>query len=259
MFSSLFRKAAQAEPEAPPAIPPGERVYAVGDIHGRADLFDDLLARIAADAETRGTMPTTLILLGDLIDRGPDSAGVVQRAIALSAEGTRFHVIMGNHEEVFLAALAGDEAALSLFERIGGVQTMRSYGLEREVFETLVGERLVARLNQAVPPAHLEFLARMEDRVQIGDYLFVHAGIRPGVPIDEQDPTELRWIRKPFLEHVGYHGLMIVHGHSISYEPELRANRLGIDTGAYQTNRLTALGLEGTEHWLLHTDVSASG
>lgn len=258
MFSSFFRKT-PVEADAPPAIPPGERVYAIGDIHGRSDLFDELMVLIAADAGTREVLPTTLILLGDLVDRGPDSAGVVERAIALSGEATCFRAIMGNHEEVMLAALAGDEAALSLFERVGGIQTMRSYGLDREVFETMVGTRLVERLNAAVPPAHRDFLAQMEDRVVLGDYLFVHAGIRPGLAIEEQAPSETRWIRKPFLEHSSYHGMMIVHGHSISYEPEMRTNRLGIDTGAYQTGRLTALGLEGTERWLLHTGVSASG
>ena len=258
MFS-LFRKAAPAEPEARPEIPGGQRVYAIGDIHGRSDLFDELLGLIAADAATRGVLPTTLILLGDLIDRGPDSAGVMERAVTLSGGGARFHAIMGNHEEVFLAALSGDDAALSLFEQVGGVQTMQSYGLGRELFETMVDARLVERLNAAVPPAHRDFLARMKDRVAIGDYLFVHAGIRPGVAIKEQVASELRWIRKPFLEHSDYHGMMIVHGHSISYEPELRSNRLGIDTGAYQTGRLTALGLEGADRWLLHTGVSASG
>ncbi|WP_174273822.1 metallophosphoesterase family protein [Sphingomonas bacterium] len=258
MFSSLFRKPA-IETDTPAAIPAGQRVYAIGDIHGRADLFDELLSQIAEDAGARDPLPATLILLGDLIDRGPDSAGVITRAIALSEQGTRFHAIMGNHEELFLAALSGDEAALSLFERVGGIETMQSYGLDRDVFETMVGARLIEQLNAFIPPAHRDFLGKMEDRVAIGDYLFVHAGIRPGVPIEEQAPSELRWIRKPFLEHIGSHGMMIVHGHSINYEPEIRANRLGIDTGAYQTGRLTALGLEGTERWLLHTGISASG
>lgn len=253
MFS-LFRKD-PVLPEVLPAVPPGERVYAIGDIHGRSDLLDDLLIQISADAEAREPMPTSLILLGDLIDRGPDSAGVVERATVL--EGSRFYAIMGNHEEVFLAALGGDESALSLFERIGGVATMRSYGLGEEVFESFVGDRLVEQMVAAVPKAHRDFFARMQSHVAIGDYLFVHAGIRPDIPFEEQTASETRWIRKPFLEYAHYYGMMIVHGHSISYEPELRDNRIGIDTGAYQTGRLTALGLEGTDRWLLHTGVNA--
>lgn len=256
VFSSLFRKAPAFVPEAPnPAIPAGERVYAIGDVHGRSDLLDELFTQIVADSKAREPLPTTLILLGDLIDRGADSAGVLDRAVRLEGENNRFHAIMGNHEEVFLAALAGDDAALSLFERIGGVATMKSYGLDPQVFETRVGQSLLDAITAVVPDAHRQFMMRMKDHVAIGDYLFVHAGIRPGVPIEEQDPSELRWIRKPFLEHVGSHGPMIVHGHSISYEPEIRANRLGIDTGAYQTERLTALCLEGTERWLLQTGI----
>ncbi|QJU57605.1 serine/threonine protein phosphatase [Sphingomonas sp. AP4-R1] len=238
-----------------PAIPEGERVYAIGDIHGRLDLLNDLLTMIDRDDEARGSSRTTLILLGDLVDRGPHSASVVERAIRLQAAGDRFHAIKGNHEEVMLGALAGDEAAMRLFLRIGGIQTLESYGVGLD--DLPAGEEvetLIARMQAAIPREHADYLAAMADKVELGDYLFVHAGVRPGVPIDEQTPVEMRWIRDSFLDHPGYHGRMIVHGHSITTEPTLRPNRMGIDTGAYDSGVLTALGLEGTGHWLLQTE-----
>jgi serine/threonine protein phosphatase 1 len=251
----LGRKAIEPVPlDFAPALPEGERVYAIGDIHGRLDLLNELLNLIDRDDEARTPGRTTLILLGDLIDRGPHAASVVERTMRLHAASDRFHAIKGNHEEVMLAALSGDEAAMRLFLRIGGIQTLESYGVglddlpDGEEIETLI-----PRMQAAIPHEHAEFLAAMENSVEMGDYLFVHAGIRPGVPIAEQDPVEQRWIRDSFLDHPGHHGMMIVHGHSITPEPVLRPNRMGIDTGAYHSGVLTALGLEGTEHWLLQT------
>jgi serine/threonine protein phosphatase 1 len=260
MFAALKklgfgRKAPDAESiHFVPALPEGERVYAIGDIHGRLDLLNDLLTQIDRDDEARGPSRTTLILLGDLVDRGRHSASVVERAIRLQAASDRFHVIKGNHEEVMLSAHGGDEAAMRLFLRIGGIQTLESYGIglddlpQGEEIETLV-----QRMQAAIPREHIDYLTAMEDRVAMGDYLFVHAGIRPGVPLADQDPVEQRWIRDSFLEHAAHHGAMIVHGHTITRDPVLRANRMGIDTGAYFSGVLTALGLEGTDHWLLQT------
>lgn len=238
-----------------PAVPEGERVYAIGDIHGRLDLLNDLLTSIDRDDEARGPACTTLILLGDLIDRGPYSASVVERAIRLQAASDRFHAIKGNHEEVMLGALSGDASAMRLFLRVGGIQTLESYGVGLD--DLPPGEELetvIARMQAAIPRDHADYLAAMADKVEIGDYLFVHAGIRPGVPIEDQVPAEMRWIRDSFLDHTGHHGRMIVHGHSITTEPTLRPNRMGIDTGAYETGVLTALGLQGTDHWLLQTE-----
>ncbi|MDO6413694.1 metallophosphoesterase [Sphingomonas sp. BIUV-7] len=261
MFGALKRlgrgggKLAEPDPsDFAPTLPEGERVYAIGDIHGRLDLLNDLLGLIDLDDEQRGAARTTLILLGDLVDRGQHSASVVERALRLQAAGDRFHAIKGNHEEVMLGALAGDEAAMRLFLRIGGIQTLESYGVGLDDLPS--GEEietLIQRMQSAVPREHAAYLAGMEDKVEMGDYLFVHAGIRPGVAIADQDPVEQRWIRDAFLDHKGGHGVMVVHGHSITAEPTLLPNRLGIDTGAYYSGVLTALGLEGTEHWVLQT------
>lgn len=251
----LGRKA--PEPDQPPflpALPEGERVYAIGDIHGRLDLLNELLRQIDEDDAARSPSRTTLILLGDLVDRGPHSASVVGRTMRLQAASDRFHAIKGNHEEVMLDALAGEEEAMRLFLRIGGIQTLESYGVGfDDLPEGEETETLIQRMQAAVPKDHADYLAGMENSVRMGDYLFVHAGIRPGVPLDQQSPVEQRWIRDPFLKYQGSHGVMVVHGHSIASEPSLLPNRTGIDTGAYYSGVLTALGLEGTDHWLLQT------
>ena len=260
MFEVLKRLRRPAPAEAPARIarvPEGERIYAVGDIHGRLDLLDDLLARIDADDAARPAAKTTLILLGDLVDRGLDSAGVVERACHLAAAGDRFHAIKGNHEELMLDAHDGDEVKLRIFLRAGGIQTLESYGVDlRDLPEGREPEALIERMRAAIPPTHVAFLRAMADKVLIGDYLFVHAGIRPGVPIDDQVVEEMRWIRDPFLDYRGDHGVVVVHGHSIFEQPALRPNRLGIDTGAYFSGVLTAIGLEGEERWLLQTEAS---
>ncbi len=252
MVLKLLRRA--IEP-APPAarVPDGLRVYAVGDIHGRLDLLDQLLFRIDADERTRGGARTQLIFLGDLVDRGPQSAGVVQRALELKQSGRPVRFLMGNHEEVFLKALKGSLEALRFFVKIGGRSTILSYGFSEQEYDALDYDDLLAALIERVPAEHVAFLDGFEDRIAIGDYLFVHAGIRPRVPVEEQTGGDLRWIRSEFLEFRGSHGPIVVHGHTISDEVEERSNRIGIDTGAFASGRLTALGLEGGERWYLST------
>lgn len=242
---------ARRDSEPVAAVPPGRRVYAVGDIHGRLDLLDAALARIADDDAARAPMRTELIFLGDLVDRGPDSAGVVERLRRLAAEraGTRF--LLGNHEEVFLLALTGDERAVRLFCRIGGRETLISYGVSPEEYERLSYAEVAERLTALVPSAHREFLADCEQLVIVGDYAFSHAGVRPGVPLAEQRSEDLRWIREPFLDHRGALEKVVVHGHTIREDVEFRRHRIGIDTGAYATGRLTVLGLEGDERWIV--------
>ena len=233
-------------------VPEGVRVYAVGDIHGRLDLLDDLLARIDEDDAPRGPARTELIFLGDLVDRGPDSKGVVERLMALSATGhVRF--LMGNHEEVFLRAVAGDMRALRFLARIGGRETLFSYGISAEDYRDLDHDDLLALLREKVPAAHIAFLSAFENWIEMGDYLFVHAGLRPGVALEEQKMSDLCWIRDDFLGHRESFGKMVVHGHSITEEVDVRTNRIGIDTGAFATGRLTAIGLEGGERWFLST------
>ncbi|BBB08650.1 metallophosphoesterase [Sphingopyxis sp. EG6] len=233
------------------AIPDGQRVYAVGDIHGRDDLFAQLIDMIRADHAARAPARITIILLGDLIDRGPDSAEVINRAISLRAEFPDTRLLIGNHEECFLAALGGDTRRLRYFMRIGGDATVRSYWKDDASLASASFEEVAEQLQQRVPAEHVTFLGMGEDVIEIGDYAFVHAGIRPGVPLEKQSLADLRWIRDDFLDNLGDHGKMIVHGHSITNEPDEQANRIGIDIGAFRSGSLVALGLEGVTRWFL--------
>lgn len=232
-------------------IPRGERVYAVGDVHGRLDLLLDLVRQIEVDNDARGEAGTTIVFLGDLIDRGPDSAGVIDAVLDLSRRRS-VRVLCGNHEEMFLGALESDDV-LRQFLRFGGRETVLSYGVDESEYAELELSELRRRLPDLVPAEHLEFLRNLEDWVRIGDYLFVHAGVRPGLPLALQSKSDLRWIREPFLGSAVAGPECVVHGHSVFDAPRERAGRIGIDTGAYQSGRLTALGLEGGERWYIST------
>ncbi len=254
----FLKRTAGLSRAAPPAIPEGQRVYAVGDIHGRADLFDHLLEKIAADDGARAPAETTLILLGDLIDRGPGSCQVIERAMELEQSGRDVRFLMGNHEEVFLEALKDPcRETARFFYRIGGGETMLSYGLpEKELIEC-DSLQLAERMPSLVPQSHIDFLERFDDQLTIGDYVFVHAGVKPGVPMEEQKQRHLRWIRDEFLHHDRYLGKMVVHGHTVTEAVEERPHRIGVDTGAWSSGLLTAVALEGTERWFVDTaDVS---
>ena len=226
------------------AVPEGQRVYAIGDIHGRLDLFEALIAAIEGDDAMCGSADTTVILLGDLIDRGPDSAGVIAAARAWQGR-RRVRILMGNHEEMFLGAFAKLDV-LRHFLRFGGRETVLSYPVDLAAYNSATLEQTQDIIAAAVPAADLDFIRTFEDTAVIGDYLFVHAGIAPGVALADQQVHNLRWIRHEFLDHREDHGHVVVHGHTIAAEPEFRRNRIGIDTGAYMHGRLTALVLEGT-------------
>lgn len=235
------------------AIPEGQRVYAIGDIHGRDDLFAELIDLIRADNAARGPARVTLILLGDLVDRGPQSAEVVERAIRLRDEFEDLRLLVGNHEECFLAALTGDVRRLRYFMRIGGDATVGSYWKGDADLASASFEEVAERLPAMVPATHVDFLGQGEDLIAIGDYVFVHAGIRPGVALERQSLADLRWIREDFLQDGRDHGVMVVHGHTIRHEVDECPNRIGIDTGAYQSGVLTAIVLEGTSRYYLKT------
>ena len=231
------------------SIPVGERVYAVGDVHGRLDLFEALVAAIEADDAACRPAQTTVVLLGDLIDRGPDSAGVIAAARTWG-EQRLVRILLGNHEEMLLSALDSDEV-MRQFLRFGGRETVLSYLHEPGEYHRadLAGARLL--MQAAIPDADLEFIRSFEDSVRIGDYLFVHAGVDPQAPLDDQKVSDLRWIREPFLSHEASFGPVVVHGHTITDKPQVRTNRIGLDTGAYRTGLLTALGLQGSTRWLI--------
>lgn len=246
-FLKLSRKPNRSAPE----IPRGTRVYAVGDIHGRSDLLQVLIEQIREDDAARSPAATTLVFLGDLVDRGPDSRGVIDRLIALRDSGTKARFLLGNHDEVFLKAASGDMKALRFLTRIGGKETILSYGLSKDQYQALDFNELAQRFIEQVPPEHVAFVRSFEDHISLGDYLFVHAGVRPGIAIEDQSTSDLRWIRGDFLECKDAHEKMVIHGHSITDEADVRRNRIGIDTGAFASGRLTAIGLEGAERWFL--------
>ncbi|MGK6320589.1 metallophosphoesterase family protein [Sphingomonas sp. DT-204] len=254
MALSLLRRFGLPVSAALASVPEGERVYAIGDVHGRLDLLDRLLEQIAADDAARGPARSQLIFLGDLIDRGPQSREVVERVMRLTAERPDTRVIAGNHEEMLLAALRSERGeAMRFFIQNGGRETLLSYGISEEEYEagSLTDLRDLAR--GRIPVDHVAFLRSLEPYVAAGDYLFVHAGIRPGVAIEEQSSGDLQWIRGEFLSSKRDHGRIVVHGHTVSEGIDEQPNRIGIDTGAFATGNLTAIGLEATERWYLST------
>ena len=251
MLSRIRKLLGAAEAMPRPAIPAGQRVYAVGDIHGCAAEFAALITAIDSDDAKRGAADTTVILLGDLVDRGPDSAKVVALAQAWQAR-RKVRILIGNHEEMFLDSFESIEV-LRQFLRHGGRETLLSYPVDPAAYTDASFVETQWLMAAAVPAAERKWLAGLEDAILVGDYLFVHAGIKPGVPLEQQTLSDLRWIREPFLSHRDSHGPVVVHGHTITGEVEVRSNRIGIDTGAYASGRLTALGLEGEVRWLLQT------
>jgi serine/threonine protein phosphatase 1 len=254
MLGRLFKKTALQRPLDTARVPDGMRVYAIGDIHGRNDLLQALLAKIEADDAQRVPADTQVIFLGDLMDRGEDSAGVIETAMALRDSGRKVRFLMGNHEEVFVRACrTRDPKVTRFFLRIGGEATVLSYPITRAEYIGLDMAQLSERLATLVPEAHLEFIESFEDQIVIGDYAFVHAGIRPGIPLSAQTVSDLRWIREEFVEQRGDLEKVVVYGHTIYDDIEERGSRIGIDTGAYASGKLTALALEGGERWYLQT------
>lgn len=249
MFGQFRKKI--MPPRITASVPDGLRIYAIGDVHGRADLLDLLLDRIMADDATRGSAQQHIIFLGDLIDRGPESAAVVERAMAVSSAIANTRLLLGNHEEVFMKALSGDEKAMRFFCRIGGRETILSYGMSESDYNRYDYPELIEALQRIVPDSHRQFIGSFEDMVVLGDYAFVHAGIRPEVPLAAQQASDLRWIRDPFINFAPQHDRIVVHGHTITEAIDERTNRIGIDTGAYATGRLSAMAFEGAARWPL--------
>ncbi len=256
LLRRFVSKGSEVEESAEPFIPTvgeGRRVYAIGDVHGRHDLLCKLLDAIVLDALARGPVhELRFVLLGDLVDRGADSDRVVDTAIALTKGLPGATCLMGNHEEMFLLALRGDSQGVSLFRRLGR-ETLQSYGIADAIIDEGDDETLFTAMMENIPEEHRDFIADLPNSVVIGDYLFVHAGIRPGVALEEQEGGDMRWIRTEFLNSDKRHTHMIVHGHSITETVDEQSNRIGIDTGAYASDRLTAIGLEGTDRWYLST------
>jgi serine/threonine protein phosphatase 1 len=235
----------------PPSIAPGERIYAIGDVHGHFDLFAKLIALINADAKISPAEQTKIIVIGDLIDRGPHSAEVVECLRKYTDQSDRMIVLKGNHEQVMVQALRGDLEALNAWLQFGGDTTLDSWGVSRDAIEGPLPELFRAAVN-AVPQDVLRWLERLPLTHRSQDFFFVHAGIRPGVDLDEQRPADMLWITDDFLDVQEPHQAVIVHGHSIcEHGPEILRHRIGLDTGAYRTGRLSAVGFEGSRQWML--------
>jgi serine/threonine protein phosphatase 1 len=233
-----------------PRIPSGQRVYAIGDVHGRADLLANLFARIDADLRARPIPHPIQVLLGDYIDRGPDSRQVIDLLIGRR----RSHDLIplkGNHEQCALNVLL-DPSSLLQWKSIGGLNTVLSYGVTprwNDDFQSISAVALAFTNN--LPEPHRRFLQGLPLSLTCGDFFFVHAGARPGIRLQEQSERDLLWIREDFLLHEEDFGKVVVHGHTPHLEPEIKPNRINIDTGAYATGRLTCLVLEDEEMRLL--------
>ncbi|MDE2182946.1 MAG: serine/threonine protein phosphatase [Alphaproteobacteria bacterium] len=232
-----------------PAVPDGVRVYAIGDVHGRADLLDRLLERIWADAG-EGPLCNLIVLLGDYVDRGQQSRQVLERLVAFDRPGWRMVALRGNHDQMVLNFLA-DPPIYRAWREFGAPQTLVSYGVAPPADDKNSLERARDALAAAMPEAHVDFLRTLPYSHVVGGYMFVHAGVRPGVALDRQVPADLMWIRDEFLLSDCAFGKIVVHGHTPSERPVVMPNRIGVDTGAYATGCLTAVVLEGGEHSFL--------
>ncbi|MEE4317350.1 MAG: metallophosphoesterase family protein [Erythrobacter sp.] len=240
-----------------PSVPRGTRYYVIGDIHGRLDLYTAMIGAIEEDDLSAAPADTRIVLLGDLVDRGPDSAGVLART-RLWQQSRSVRVLAGNHEEMFLAAFEKPEA-LRHFLKHGGRETVLSYGLSKKQFASLDLDELFARLPSLVPKADRDYIAAFETMIRAGDYVFVHAGIDPSRPLGEQQRSDLLWIRERFLNHEGPLEKVVVHGHTIFDRVMDCGNRIGIDTGAFRSGVLTALVLEGDQRRTIQACSSNGG
>ena len=238
-------------------VPEGERYYLIGDIHGRLDLFNAIVGAVEADDAAAGPATTTVVLLGDLVDRGPDSAGVIARARDWAGQ-RKVRMLAGNHAEMFLESFT-DLEMLRHFVKHGGRETILSYGVDRPAYNRMTLDELQAAMVDAVPQNDRDFLAGFEEIIFAGDYVFVHAGINPAHPIDDQKRSDLLWIRERFLRHDAPFSHVVVHGHTIFDDVDNGEHRIGVDTGAFRTGRLTALVLEGDSRRTLQSVANDTG
>lgn len=254
-FSSRISPQHNAPREATlrPRLPKGDRIYAIGDIHGRRDLLDQLLGMIEADLEG-WTGDSRLVFLGDYIDRGPNSQGVIERLMQPLPCNLAPIFLLGNHEFTLLKFLTQASAGRSWLT-YGGLNFLLSYGIpfKGDLMNTESMAALQQDVIKAFPAAQRQFLEAMPTFFSCGDYYFVHAGIRPEIPLDQQSDNDRLWIREEFLQSNAAHEKFIIHGHSITPEVDQQAYRMGIDTGAYASGHLTALVLEDETRRIIQT------
>ncbi len=228
-----------------PRLPEGIRIYAFSDIHGRADLLADMFRVIDVDQARRPAARPIEVFLGDYVDRGPYSNETLDLLIERSQRRETVF-LKGNHETLFLQVLR-EASNFDSWRRIGGLETMMSYGIRPSLNSTTAEQNdQIEELKGVVPKRHLAFLNSLRLSFTCGDFFFVHAGVRPGIPLREQQESDLLWIRNEFLESEENFGKYIVHGHTPVREPDIRSNRINIDTGAYATGNLTLLSIQGS-------------
>jgi serine/threonine protein phosphatase 1 len=232
---------------AAPRTAPGERLYVVGDVHGRPDLLERIFAEIEHDDARRGPVVRRhIVMVGDIVDRGPDPRAAMQVLEAAQQRLPDLVALLGNHEEMLLRAMRGDEGTIRGWMRVGGAETAESFGVA-PLAEGVDAVPFVSALNRAVPEAWERWMQLWPLTFRSGDYFICHAGIRPGVALARQSRNDLLWAREAFLMDTRDHGAVIVHGHTISEEVELRPNRIGLDTGAYRSGVLSAVCLDGAD------------
>lgn len=227
-----------------PSLPAGLRLYAIGDIHGRLDLLEEMLALIEADAANRRVEKVLYVFLGDYIDRGNWSCQTIDRLIAHAAQH-QCVFLKGNHEQIALSSLS-DPTRIEQWLRLGGTETLLSYGVPSELVAN--GKQAVAiqsAFHHSLPQAHFRFFRSLQNSFSCGDFFFVHGGVKPGVDLDQQKESDLLWIRSEFLSSTEDFGSIVVHGHTPALDIELRPNRINLDTGAFATGRLSCLAIEG--------------
>ena len=242
----------QAPKTTTASLPSGVRVCAIGDIHGRLDLLKALSSKLRDDLHKAPNDGSIIVMLGDYIDRGPHSAGVIDWLLAGKMPAP-IVALRGNHEATLLDFLA-DASVLDNWRHFGGLETLASYGVD--VRDAMRGRNYAAaqaKLREVLPPAHQEFFERTRLSWSLGDYFFCHAGVRPNVPLQRQEEQDLLWIRDEFNDFRGAFDKMIVHGHTPVAAPEILPNRINIDTGAYATDVLTCLVLQGRERRFIAT------
>lgn len=238
----MLKKFLGARPKRP-RLPEGTRIYAIGDVHGRIDLLDQVFAKIDAHLAAHPVVRPVQILVGDYVDRGPGSAHVIERLIG-RGETHELVCLKGNHE-TFIFEFMRHPAALKEWSLMGGRETLMSYGLTPPLVADAAAQKdLAVAFRTVLPKSHRMFLGGLQTSFTFGGYFFVHAGVRPRVPLAQQREEDLLWIRDDFLLHEDDFGKLVVHGHTPVREVDIRSNRINIDTGAYATGRLSCLIIE---------------
>ncbi|MBC2886518.1 metallophosphoesterase [Ochrobactrum sp. CM-21-5] len=232
--------------------PTTTRLYAVGDVHGRLDLLQDLHGLIHADLDRRPAHDWRIIHLGDYVDRGPQSKEALDFLIEAASRDSRIISLLGNHDEGFVNYLATGDTA-GIFALHGGPQTARSYGVDIDFSDIGDARHGHEMLVKAVPQAHIDFIRAMPRSLSFGDFFFCHAGINPAVPLDEQDPDDLIWIRTVFLRQTGLFEKVVIHGHTPQGAIDIQPNRVNLDTHAWKSGILSAIVIDGTDKRFIET------